>query len=272
MAYLDLSNDAMIAVSEPWVTAGEVRKRIEQYEPLRGLLPVVKRAHDAVFALTTRKVVGEHADKLAELTKDAVETDVRHDRAIRGAIAILDAAAYVVGDEKLRASIVADRQELYPAGPSMTQVTYGEESGAALALKKKLDADSKLAKRITRVRLVIEQAKGPALSFSVAELVEQQIAAGKQLSEIELLRRKLEAGAPLAGDKQRSSSAVSRARTAWIRATGLLVDTANELDDVGEEDRRAIFGALAKALESVERRPATEDTDDGEEKPSEPKA
>ncbi|MBL8683830.1 MAG: hypothetical protein JNK05_31950 [Myxococcales bacterium] len=49
----------MIAVSEPWVTAGEVRKRIEQYEPLRGRLPVVKRAHDAVFALTTRKVAAE---------------------------------------------------------------------------------------------------------------------------------------------------------------------------------------------------------------------
>jgi hypothetical protein len=56
-----------------------------------------------------------------------------------------------------------------------------------------------------------EQAKGAALSFSVAELVEQQIAAGKQRSELELLRRKLEAGAPLAGDQQRTSSAVSRA-------------------------------------------------------------
>jgi hypothetical protein len=52
----------------------------------------------------------------------------------------------------------------------------------------------------------------------------------------------------------------------------LLVETANELDDVGEQDRRAIFGALAKALAAVERRPATEDSSEGEETPSEQKA
>jgi hypothetical protein len=191
MAYIDLSNDAMVAVSEPWASAGDVRKRIERYEPLRGLLTLVKRAHEGVLSMTTRKVAGEHDDKLAELTQQAVDTDVAHDRAIRGAIAILDAAAYVVGDEKLRASLAADRQELYPSGPSMTQATYGEESGAALALKKKLDADPKLGKRIGRVRLVIEQAKGGSLTFSVSDLVEQQLAAGKQLAEIEQLRRKL---------------------------------------------------------------------------------
>jgi hypothetical protein len=146
----------------------------------------------------------------------------------------------------------------------MTQVTFGEESGAALALKKKLDQDPKLAKRITRIKLVIEQAKGPALTFAVSDLVAQQIAAGKRLSEIEQLRRKLEAGSPLAGDKQRTSSSVSRARTAWIRATGLLVEAANELDELDEEDRRAIFGALAKALEAVARRPVSDDSDEGD--------
>jgi hypothetical protein len=74
----------------------------------------------------------------------------------------------------------------------------------------------------------------------------------------------------LAGDKPRTSSAVSRARTAWIRATGLLVDAANELEEFSEEDRRAIFGALAKALEAVERRPEREDGEDGEKKEGEP--
>jgi hypothetical protein len=120
------------------------------------------------------------------------------------------------------------------------------------------------------VRALRSRSRG---SLSVLRgLVEQQIAAGKQRSELELLRRKLEAGAPLAGDQQRTSSAVSRERTAWIRPTGLLVETANKLDDVGEEDRRAIFGALAKALATVERRPATEDSGEGEETPSEQKA
>jgi hypothetical protein len=269
MAYMDLSNDAMVAISQAWVNAGDVRKAIARYAPLAGLLTLVDRAHEGVFALTTSPKSNGNEQALAELTLRATEADLRHDRAIRGAVAILDAATYVVGDEKLRATLRADRAELFPSGPSITQATYAEESGAALALKKKLEDDPKLRKRITRVKLLIEQAKGPTLSFTVSELVDAQLEAGAALSEIEQKRRVLEKGAPLATDKPRTASGVSRARTAWVRATTLLVNAANELDELTDEDRRVIFGALAKALEGVERRPegsAEPDPEGGEAK------
>ncbi len=264
MAYMDLSNDAMVAISQAWVNTGDVRKAIARYAPLAGLLTLIERAHQGVFALTTSTKGTANEQALAELTQQATDADASHDRAIRGAIAILDAATYVASDDKLRATLSADRAELYPSGSSITQATYAEESGAALALKKKLEDNPKLRKRVTRVKLVIEQAKGPTLSFTVSDLVNAQLEAGHALSEIEQKRRVLEKGAPLSTDKPRTASTVSRARTAWVRATTLLVDAANELDELSDEDRRAIFGALAKALEGVERRPVADDEPDPE--------
>lgn len=269
MAYIDLSNDAMVAVSSHWVSVGDASKAIARYAPLAGLRSLIERAHNGVFALTTKTTDAAPDIALAELKQRAAQTDQRHDRAIRGAIAILDAAAAAIDDEKQRSILAADRATLFPSGASITQRSYADEAGAALALKKKLDDDGKLRRRLARVKLVIEQTKGAALTVSVVELIEQQVSAGRELSEIEQQRRTLEGGAPMAKSKSQAASTMSRARTAWVRAVTLLVDAANELEELSDEDRRVIFGPLAKALEGVER--PTEDGDDSEPTDGEPK-
>lgn len=251
MYLIGLTNNAMAGISGSWCDKGPVRDRIEVYPALAGSLHLVEPAHAKLIELGARITTSPNAEKLAELTEESSTHDARFDRALRGGLGIMNVAAGLVATPAQRAAIEADRDELYPEGAAQTNATYGGESGSVAALREKLAKNPKLVRRATRIKLVIEFAKGPAQTYTVANLLDEQIEAGTALGVSEQARRELESGAPLANANTTQSSELSRARTKWIRAVNSFVDAANQLDNLAEEDRRAFFGALAKALDSV---------------------
>lgn len=254
MAYLDLSNDAMVAISQAWVNTGDVRKAIARYAPLAGLLTLIERAHEGVFALTTSTKDTANEQALAELTQRQTEADLRHDRAIRGAIAILDAATYVASDDKLRATLSADRAELYPSGASITQATYAEESGAALALEKRSFEQLEAAKA-HHAREVVDRAGQGRRAVLHGERSGRRAARSGPRAERDRAEAPGAREGRSAGDGQAAHCLWGLAREDRVGACHDAAGGrfANELDELSEEDRRAIFGALAKALEGVER-------------------
>jgi hypothetical protein len=260
MAYIDLSNEAMVGISATWTSEGDVRKRVKKYRPLAGLLELVDRAHGLVLEITQRAAGSPHAARLKDLVERSTAADGTHDGSIRAGVGILEAAE-ALAPRALAARIAADRAAVHPRGIALVSASYADESGAAVVLETRLADDSKLVKRLERIKLVIEPEKGPAMTFSVADLARRQIEAGKVLAATEQERRGLEGGAPLSSRKKVTPNFVSNARTAWVRAVTLLVDAADEMETFEAEDRSAIFGPLAKALESVERKSAESGSD-----------
>ncbi len=230
MALKRLTAQEMVQLSAPWVTASDpAGGALEQVPALAALLPQIRAAHSALFAIQ----VQPNDPKIKSLSDAEATLDARHDALARGIYATLTALSQIGNSSE---ELLRIRDLLLPDGLAHTQLTYRGEAGHAALVGSRLDD-------ALRARM-----KGIVLhDKNLLELVEAWLAAARELGALEEQRARL--NAPAAA----SAAQVSSARMAWVRVVNALLANA-ELAGLDGDSDRLLFAALRAAERTADGR------------------
>ncbi|WP_438024055.1 hypothetical protein [Sorangium sp. So ce233] len=203
MGYRNLSPQAMVNISGPWLDPEQDRKAFTSLPLLAPLLPAVEEAHDRIR--TTQRLGSSLQQQSKALMERALALDATHDRKLRGAYNYLGALAEMTDDPAFAAAILDLRDRLAPAGLKAISRSYGDQAGDAKLLRSRLDdASEKLLKKL-------KTPEGP-----LAQVVDAWVAAALELEKVEAQREQLALSAPANTDGA-TPREVLNARNAWIR-------------------------------------------------------
>lgn len=229
MALKWLTVEEMIQISDPLVTEGnEARSEIDGIAVLAALLPSLRSAHAAIFAVRLQP-----ADpKLRELVNRENALDAEHDDRVRGIHGALTGLALVSDDPT---ELVHLRDTLFPEGLRHTKKSYRGQAGHAAMVEARLDDQTK-----SRLKAVNLHHK------NLLELTQGWLALAKQLGAAEDERAKLEPQPSSAAD-------MNNARLGWIRIMNVLIANA-ELANLDAATDRLLFGPLRAAEQAATNR------------------
>lgn len=235
MALKRLTTDEMIQLSGAWVPGGAAHAVIAAQPELSALAARIEAARNELIGLQPLP----NDPRLAALSKEAAEVDLRHDAVVRGIHEILSSLAMLSTDEARTEALLRARDALLPEGIEATQRTYRAQAGAVERLRARLESDASLRAELDR-----QSVGGRPLSAYVAEW----IATGQRLGEIEAER------AALSGPTGPSVGAREvAARNQWIRIVNVLIANAALAGVEGEADTQ-LFAALRIAERNADRR------------------
>ncbi|WP_437578672.1 hypothetical protein [Sorangium sp. So ce887] len=203
MGYRNLSPQAMVNISGPWLDPEQDRKVFTSLPLLAPLVPAVEEAHDRL--LTTQRLGSSLQQQAKALMETAISLDATHDRKLRGTYNYLGALAEITDDPALAAALLDLRDRLAPAGLKAISRSYGDQAGDAKLLRSRLDeASEKLLRKL-------KTPEGP-----LAQVVDAWVAAALDLQKVEAQREQLALRAQSSTDGATPRDAVN-ARNAWIR-------------------------------------------------------
>lgn len=234
MALKNLSVEEMVKISEAWVAPDNpAHEALTNVERLKGLLPDIQSAHEAIFAVVPKP----NDPRQAEIARLAAEEDAVHDALARGIYGYLTELSLLDDDA---ASLIALRDQLMPEGLSKAiHNTYRGQAGFAKLLGDRLTPDAQ-----SKLRAL------PVGQGSLMDRVNVWLAAGDRLGALEEERGRLEA----AQGPSFGARAVA-ARNGWIRAVNALIAVA-ELAELDPNTDRVVFGPLRDAETKAEQRAA----------------
>ncbi len=235
MAFKNLSNEEMTAVSEAWVTPNNAaHKAMQPIDRLVGLLPVVRARH---FALSSVLAAQREDDDKAANVQRATELDTEHDTLATAVYGYLSAVARMNPDGE---SLIALRDKLMPDGVGkVVHATYRGQAGFVANLRARLDD----ATRAQLEALVLPDG-------TLLDKVEAWMAAGESLGALEEERSRAEA------ERIRNDSTqVIEARNAWVGMANALVAVA-ALGPLDREQEDLIFSPLRDAEKTADLRAA----------------
>ncbi len=235
MAFKNLSNDEMTAVSEAWVTIGNpAQVAIQGVERLDGLSPIVRERHTALSYVLALQ--DQDDDEAANIQR-ATELDAEHDTLARAIYDYLGAVAKMTSNG---ASLIALRDTLMPDGVGkVVQATYRGQAGYASNLRARLNESTRA-----------ELAALPLPDGSLLDKVEAWLAAGEELGALEEERARSQA------ERGRTeSSQIIEARNGWIGMANVMVAVA-ALGPLERELEDLIFSPLYDAEKTADLRAA----------------
>lgn len=235
MALKRLKTDEMIQLSGAWVSGGTSHATIAKVPELVGLVQRIEEVRNTLIALQAPPP----DPRLALLSKEAAEVDLRHDAVARGIHTTLSGHAMLAGESKEADRLLELRDILLPEGLEMILRSYRAQAGAVERLRARLEAEPALRARLDAISVA-----GKALSAHVDEW----ISTGLRLGEIEAERGALAGpSGPSAGSREVD------ARNQWIRTVNALLANALLAGIEGETDTQ-LFGALRIAERNADRR------------------
>ena len=230
--YRNLSPQAMVSITGPWVDPAQDRPLLTALPLLAPLLPVLEDAHEGIKA--TQRPGSSVQRQIEELTERAAQLDARHDRKIRGCHGFLGAAAELTDDPDRARALLELRDRLLPDGLQATVRTYAEQAADARLLPSRLDAAS------SALLDALETPDGP-----LRAVVASWMAAALELEQVDEQRLALMRQVPSGADAVAPRDA-QNARNAWIRAVRA-VETILALDKhATPEAAERILGRLAR--------------------------
>ncbi len=235
MAFKNLSNEEMAAVSEAWVTpSNPAYEAIRGVERLAGLAPVARARHAALLSVLV--AAEEDQDKAANIQR-AAALDTEHDRLATAIYGYLSTVAKMNANG---GSLIALRDQLMPDGVGkVVQATYRGQAGFVASLRKRLD-------EAARAQL----AALPLPDGTLLDKVEAWIAAGEALGALE------EGRARAAAERIRNDSTqVLEARNGWVGMANAMVAVA-ALSPLDRRLEDLIFSPLYAAEETADLRAA----------------
>ncbi|XXX74644.1 hypothetical protein WMF30_44040 [Sorangium sp. So ce134] len=240
MGYRNLSPQAMVNVSGPWLDPEQDRKVFTSLPLLAPLLPAVEEAHGRI--LTTQRLGSSLQQQAKALMEKAIALDATHDRKLRGAYNYLGALAETTDDPAFAAAVLDLRDRLAPAGLKAVARSYGDQAGDAKLLRSRLnEASEKLLKKL-------KTPEGP-----LSQVVDAWVAAALEIEKVEAQREQLALTAPSNTDGA-TPREVLNARNAWIRVvraveTNLALEKAATADIV-----ERLLGRLRRESARADRR------------------
>jgi hypothetical protein len=204
MSYRNLTPQAMVNISGPWLDATQDRKVFTALPLLAALLPTIEEAHEGIK--TTQRKSSSIQQRVKALIDRCVALDARHDSKMRGTFNYLTALAEMTDDPELKDALLDLRDRLVPAGLKATLRSYTDEAGDAKLLPSRLDdASTKLLKKL-------KTTDGPLYGA-----VDAWIQAALELERVDAERARLAKELPADTDGVTSRD-VLNAKNAWIRA------------------------------------------------------
>ncbi|WP_437777175.1 hypothetical protein [Sorangium sp. So ce1097] len=240
MGYRNLTPQAMVNISGPWLDPEQDRKVFTSLPLLAPLLPAVDEAHGRI--LTTQRLGSSLQQQLKALMERALALDATHDRKLRGAYNYLGALGEMTDDPAFAAALLDLRDRLAPAGLRAISRSYGDQAGDAKLLRSRLhDASEKLLKKL-------KTPEGP-----LAQVVDAWVAAALEIEKVEAQREQLTLNAPSNIDGA-TPREVLNARNAWIRVVRAVeTNLALEKAATGEITER-LLGRLRREAARADRR------------------
>lgn len=233
MAFKNLSNDEMAAVSGAWIDgANPASTALAQVPRLAALAPEIRAKHHALVALLAPE--DGDAERAAVIAR-AGELDRRHDNLASAIYNYLGVVAQLESDgEKL----LALRAQLLPEGlKSVVHATYRGQAGFATALQARLTSEQR-----------DQLAALPLPTGTLLDRVDAWSAVGIQLGELEETRARAAAKAARIDPAQ-----IVGARNAWVRMANAVVAVA-ALSELAPEHEALLFGPLRDAEATADAR------------------
>ncbi|WP_437951329.1 hypothetical protein WME98_11130 [Sorangium sp. So ce296] len=240
MGYRNLSPQAMVNISGPWLDPEQDRKVFTSLPLLAPLLPAVDEAHGRI--LTTQRLGTSLQQQAKALMEKALALDATHDRKLRGAYNYLGALAEMTDDPEFAAALLDLRDRLAPAGLKAVARSYGDQAGDAKLLPSRLnEASEKLLKKL-------KTPEGP-----LSQVVDAWVAAALEIEKVEAQREQLALNTPANIDGA-TPREVLNARNAWIRVVRAIeTNLALEKAATGEITER-LLGRLRRESARADRR------------------
>ena len=242
MSYRNLSPQAMVNITGPWLDPAQDRPLLTALPLLAPLLAVLEDAHEGIKA--TQRVGSSVQQQIKELTERGGQLDGRHDRKMRGCHGFLGAAAEITDDPERAEALLDLRDRLLPDGLRATMRSYTEQAGDAKLLPSRLDAAS------SALLDSLQTPDGP-----LRAVVNDWMATAMELGQVDDQRTALakllpaDAGGVTPRDAQ-------NAKNAWIRAVRA-VETILALEkNVTAEMTERLLGRLNREAARAARRAA----------------
>lgn len=221
----------MVEVSEPWVTEGNAANGAILGVPLLApLLTRLKAVHAALFALRPKT----EDPKLQRLGEQGNALDAKHDELVQAIYGALTAVAKLSSGSD---DLLKVRDRLLPDGLSHINRSHRAEAGHTKLAGSMLSAADREALKAVTLR-----------DKTMMDLVDQWLAVGKELGEIEASRAQL-----LSSSDSPSAAEVNAARLAWIRTVNAFRAMA-EMSGLDEQTDRLLFSALRIVEKAAARR------------------
>ncbi|AUX36137.1 MULTISPECIES: hypothetical protein [Sorangium] len=240
MGYRNLSPQAMVNISGPWLDPKQDRKIFTSLPLLAPLLPSVEEAHGRI--LTTQRLGTSLQQQAKALMEKVLALDATHDRKLRGGYNYLGALAEMTDDPAFAAALLDLRDRLAPAGLKAVARSYGDQAGDAKLLPSRLnDASEKLLKKL-------KTPEGP-----LSQVVDAWVAAALEIEKVEAQREQLALNTPANTDGA-TPREVLNARNGWIRVVRAIeTNVALEKAATGEITER-LLGRLRRESARADRR------------------
>lgn len=252
MSYKTLSIQTMVELSRRWLETHLTT--LQQIPQIKGILPNMERAYQGVFRLT--KPAPAVPAGVIKISEEQKGLDQRHDLLLDGGYTLIEVCKTLFPEEA--ASLTVIQEHLYPDGLSGKMRSYTDEAGEATLLERRLSDQER--ERLKKISI-----NKDGITYSLFDLVSEQIKCAKKIGALEEQKNTLLREASQADTPTRADSA--NARNLWIRTTRLLegnLSLAVDNQDISAKTKEDLLSDLYKEIKKTAEPPT-------EEKPEEPK-
>lgn len=205
MNWKDFTTDTMIQLARTYLS-GAVHEKLQSIPKTAVYLPDLRESLDSIIAARRSPGAGPLEKKLAANRAAATTRDKRHDRKARGIDAFLDGLSDLADDPNEADHYMSLHERLLPRGRSITLLSYDDEAGNAVVVRKELDAPTRA--ELKKIKTTKDR--------TLAEDVHDWLAEAEALGALETERRELEQAIG-ASDAPKPADEL-RARFDWINA------------------------------------------------------
>jgi hypothetical protein len=217
MSYQDLSNEAMLAISNAWLSPQHLKPLLDAVIVLSSFLHQLQRRHDDLLAAVNHRP-SPH-DELRALQEQATALDKVHDRQVRGIYHVLHGLEILSVDTDLEVPLSTLRDHIYTQGLRVVSKNFREQAGYAQALVARLTP----AQRQTLASL-------PTPWGSLDDHLSRWLETAAALVLLEDRRSALS----LSLQDTPPPVTLHQARRNWIRTVQLFAELIDELHDTGQ--------------------------------------
>lgn len=243
MSKFRLSTEQMASLSNAWIT--DHKNELVGIPQVAGILPSIEDAHEGLVIIT--KSPPPSSEKLREMTRRQQILDLIHDRSYRVGLRLVQtqtALAVAKNLPETEKQLEILEKTIYPKSNQVPFMSYEEEEGAALLLERTMSEQESVVTLAKQIQTTLPSGE----SISLLDLIEDHIAAAKELGTLERQKKKLlaESGA----SQGLTESDAKKARQTWIEMALLLEGALKAALRKGTATQQLVDGVLGPMREA----------------------
>jgi hypothetical protein len=244
MALKYLSTEAMIALSQPWLSKKKDRQVLERSDYTKGLLLHLEQAVEALIS-SQKETIPENSKEIGQLSEDQVILDTIHDKKCRGVFGLLTALTELSEDAADVETLLELRNRLFPQGMSVVNWSYLREAGNAQTVQQLISKEDR--DLLSQIKVSVRKQK-----TSADVQVNAWLKSGIELGELEVKKKQLEGEQSSIKSKSQGGGNL-QARALWIRTVNAMVSMLDFDETVNDSERNQLLHPLKVAVEQAQK-------------------